>query len=71
MPLVFRAAFKPTPSIGKKQQTVNIHTLEPAVLEIGGRHDPCVAVRAVPVVEAVAAIVILDMLLEDEIDGSL
>ena len=71
MPLVFRAAFKPTPSIGKKQQTVNVDNLEPAELEIGGRHDPCVAVRAVPVVEAVAAIVILDMLLEDETDGSL
>ena len=58
-------------TIGKKQQTVNVDNLEPAELEIGGRHDPCVAVRAVPVVEAVAAIVILDMLLEDEPDGSL
>ncbi len=71
MPLVFCAAFKPTPSIGKKQQTVNLDTMQQTELEIGGRHDPCVAVRAVPVVEAGAAIVILDMLLEDETDGSL
>lgn len=71
MPIVFRAAFKPTPSIGKKQQTVNLDTLQQTELEIGGRHDPCVAVRAVPVCEAVAAIVILDMLLEDETYGSL
>ena len=70
MPIVFRAAFKPTPSIGKKQQTVNVDTLQPTELEIVGRHDPCVAVRAVPVCEAVAAIVVLDMLLEGSSNGS-
>ena len=70
MPIVFRAAFKPTPSIGKKQQTVNVDTLQQTRMEIVGRHDPCVAVRAVPVCEAVAAIVVLDMLLEDGSNGS-
>ena len=70
MPIVFRAAFKPTPSIGKKQQTVNVETLQQTRMEIVGRHDPCVAVRAVPVCEAVAAIVVLDMLLEDGSNGS-
>jgi len=64
MPVVFRAAFKPTPSIGRPQQSVNLTSLEPAELTIRGRHDPCVAHRAVPVVESAAAIVILDLLLE-------
>jgi len=70
MPVVFRIALKPTPSIGRKQQTVNVGTMQSAEIEIKGRHDPCVAVRAVPVAEAVAAIVILDMLLEEKNDGS-
>ena len=65
MPLVFRAAFKPTPSIGKRQRSVNLETMEETELSIRGRHDPCVAHRAVPVVEAVAACVLLDALLED------
>lgn len=63
MPLIFRAAFKPTPSIGREQQTVNLDTMTQAPLCIQGRHDPCVALRAVPCVEAVAALVILDFLL--------
>lgn len=66
MPIVFRAAFKPTPSIGTEQKTVNLETYENTVITVKGRHDPCVAVRAVPVVEAVAATVILDMLLEEK-----
>ena len=70
MPVVFRIALKPTPSIGRKQQTVNVDTMQSAEIEIKGRHDPCVAVRTVPVAEAVAAIVILDMLLEEKTDGS-
>ena len=70
MPIVMRAAFKPTPSIGCKQQTVNVKTLTETSIQITGRHDPCVAVRAVPVMEAVAAIVILDMLLEEKANGS-
>ena len=65
MPLVFRAAFKPTPSIGKRQTTVRLSTLEPAELTISGRHDPCVAHRAVPVVEAAASCCVLDVLLEE------
>ncbi|HHW24963.1 MAG TPA: chorismate synthase [Bacillota bacterium] len=63
MPVVFRVAFKPTPTIGKPQRTVYLSRNEPAILEARGRHDPCVALRAVPVVEAVAALVTLDLLL--------
>lgn len=64
MPLVFRVAMKPTPSIAKAQQTVDLEKKTPVELSISGRHDPCVAHRAVPVVEAVAALVALDMLME-------
>ncbi len=64
MPLVLRAAVKPTPSIGKAQRTVRLSRLEAEELTIHGRHDPCVAHRAVPVAEAVTAAVLLDMLLE-------
>ena len=65
MPVTMRVAFKPTPSISLPQQTVSLSRMEPAELVIRGRHDPCVTHRAVPVVEAVAAIVALDMLLEE------
>ena len=64
MPLVLQAAFKPTPSIAKQQQTVSLSAMENTDLEIHGRHDPCIAHRAVPVVEAVTACVLLDLLLE-------
>lgn len=60
MPIIFRCAIKPTPSIGKAQQTVNLLTCESENLSIGGRHDPCIVQRAVPCVEAAAAIVIAD-----------
>ncbi|MBQ9210083.1 MAG: chorismate synthase [Clostridia bacterium] len=60
MPLVFRAAFKPTPSIARTQQSVNLATGEAAELNVPGRHDPCIVPRAVPVVEAAAAIAIMD-----------
>ena len=60
----FRAAVKPTPSIGRPQKTVRLSAMEAAELTVHGRHDPCVAHRAVPVVEAVTAAVLLDMLLE-------
>ncbi len=63
MPLTFRAAFKPTPSIAKPQQSVDLNTLTPETLEIRGRHDPCVVPRAVPCVEAAAAIAVYDALL--------
>ena len=62
MPIVFRAAFKPTPSISQPQETVDFCKNAPAQLSIKGRHDPCVVVRAVPVVEAAAAIAIVDVL---------
>ncbi len=64
MPLVLRAAVKPTPSIGSPQRTVSLSAMEDTELTIHGRHDPCIAHRAVPVVEAVTAAVLLDMLLE-------
>lgn len=65
MPLVFRIALKPTPSIAREQKTVDLDTMEETTLQIKGRHDPCVALRAVPVVEAVAALVLTDLLLGD------
>ena len=65
MPLIFRAAFKPTPSIAQAQKSVHLSTLEECTLEVRGRHDPCIVPRAVPVVESAAAIVLMDMLLAD------
>ena len=64
MPLLLRAAVKPTPSIGRPQKTVRLSAMEDTDLTVHGRHDPCVAHRAVPVVEAVTAAVLLDLLLE-------
>ena len=63
-PLVFRAAFKPTPSIAATQQTVNKNGEEISI-QIKGRHDPIIVPRAVVVVEAMAAITILDLLLSN------
>ena len=63
MPLTLRAAFKPTPSIAKEQRSVNLHTLTPEALRVVGRHDPCIVPRAVPCVEAAAAIAVYDALL--------
>ena len=63
MPLIFRAAFKPTPSISRPQKSVDLTTGEETTLEIKGRHDPCIVPRAVPVVEAAAAIAVYDALL--------
>ena len=64
MPLVFRCAIKPTPSIGIKQSSVNLVTRENVELEIKGRHDPCIVPRAVPVIEAAAAVAVFDALLD-------
>lgn len=66
MPLIFRIAVKPTPSIAKKQESI-FFSGGGGVLEIKGRHDPCIVPRAVPVAEAAAAIAILDAILEAEL----
>lgn len=60
MPLVFSVAIKPTPSISKEQQSISITKMENCPLIIHGRHDPCIVLRAVPVVEAAAAIAVYD-----------
>ena len=62
MPIIFRAALKPTPSIGKKQRTIDIKDKKDTYIEVTGRHDPCIVLRAVPVIEAAASIAILDFL---------
>ena len=62
MPIAVRVAFKPTPSIALEQQSVSLSRREDAPLHIRGRHDPCVVPRAVPVVEAVVACVLYDMM---------
>ena len=60
MPLVFRLAVKPTPSIARAQESVSLSRVQDETLEIRGRHDPCIVPRAVPVVEAAAAAAIYD-----------
>lgn len=62
MPLVFRAAVKPTPSIGQVQQSVDLTTMQNTELTVNGRHDPCIVPRAVPVVEAMTAIALMNIL---------
>ena len=63
MPLVFQTAIKPTPSIAKSQKSVTLSKNEETTLQIKGRHDPCIVPRAVPVIEAAAAIAIYDAIL--------
>ena len=60
MPLLFRVAFKPTPSIARKQRTVDLEKMEETTIAITGRHDPCIVPRAVPCVEAAAALAVYD-----------
>ena len=67
MPLVFQAAIKPTPSISMIQQSVSLSKMEETSLTVKGRHDPCIVPRAVPVIEAAAAIAIYDALLNSNI----
>ncbi|MDR2654944.1 MAG: chorismate synthase [Oscillospiraceae bacterium] len=62
MPLVYRVALKPTPSVGVRQRTVDVEKMEGAEFSVKGRHDPCVAVRALPVMEAVTAVALADFL---------
>ncbi len=64
MPLITRVAFKPTPSIAREQDSINLDTKENTKLVVKGRHDPCVVVRAVPIVEAALALGILDCMME-------
>ena len=63
MPLIFDVTFKPTPSIAKTQQSISLSKMEETTLQVKGRHDPCIVPRAVPVVEAAAAIAIYDLIL--------
>jgi chorismate synthase len=66
MPLIFRTAFKPTPSIARKQKTIDIKNGVNTVIEIQGRHDPCIVPRAVSVVESVSSIALLDLIMQSE-----
>jgi len=63
MPVVVRVAVKPTPSISKPQRSVNLKDMKETELQITGRHDPCIVPRAVPVVESVVAMGLLDLML--------
>ena len=65
-PLILRAAFKPTPSIALPQKSVSLSRMEPATLQISGRHDPCIVPRAVVCVEAAAAIALYDAIIAEE-----
>ena len=64
MPIIFRAAIKPTPSVSITQKTVDLETHTDSELTIKGRHDPCIAVRAVPVIESAAALALINLLSE-------
>jgi chorismate synthase len=68
MPVVFRVVVKPTASIAKPQRSVDLDTMTSTEIVVTGRHDPCIVPRAVPVVENVAAMAILDLML---VGGSL
>lgn len=62
MPILFDVVFRPTPSIGKEQETVDLETMKNTTLCIKGRHDPCVVLRARPVVEATAALTMMGLM---------
>ena len=63
MPIIFRAAVKPTPSIAKCQETISMFEMKETTLCVKGRHDPCIVPRAVPVIEAATAIAVFDAIL--------
>ena len=67
MPIHFKVTFRPTPSIRMPQDTVNLTTGKASVLEIRGRHDPCIVPRACPVVEAIAAMALMEAMLDQQI----
>ena len=67
MPITFRVAIKPTPSIAMEQDSVDMKCMEGVKLSVRGRHDPCIVPRALPVVEAAAAAAIYDAVLESEV----
>ena len=66
MPVVYRVAIKPTPSIAREQDSVSLEKSENVKLKIKGRHDPCIVPRAVPVVEAATAVAIVDLIMDSE-----
>jgi len=65
MPVIARVAFRPTPSISKPQQTVRLSVMETTTLTVKGRHDPCIVVRALPVVEGALALALCDLWLQN------
>ncbi|MDR0791559.1 MAG: chorismate synthase [Methanomassiliicoccaceae archaeon] len=67
MPLVFRTAFKPTPSISKEQRSVDLSAMKDTVISVKGRHDPCIVPRAVSVVEAVTALILADVSMSEAV----
>lgn len=69
MPLWFTVAVKPTPSIAKVQKTVDMEKMVETEISVGGRHDPCIVLRAVPCIEAAAAVAIYDLILESELEA--
>ena len=65
MPVVFRVAVKPTPSISRPQQTVDLVSGEDTTLCVTGRHDPCIVPRAVVVIESILAIALCELMADD------
>lgn len=64
MPLIFKVFMRPTPSIFQPQNTVDLKNGTNSLLRIQGRHDPCIALRAVPVIESVCAFVLCDLFMK-------
>jgi chorismate synthase len=63
MPILVRAAVKPTSSISKEQKTVDLSKMEETLIQVRGRHDPCIVPKAVPVIESAVAVVLADHML--------
>jgi chorismate synthase len=63
MPIMVRVAIKPTPSILKEQRSINLPKMEETLIQVGGRHDPCIVPKAVPVIESAVATVLIDHML--------